>query len=114
MIQPNTSISTGTLQLSDLVPRCFRALHDLDSDAADTIARKNLCSFVRIALDEKDTEDEVAVNAAYELFNELCDALDALAPAGCYFGAHPGDGSDFGFWEDEVLEPAPAGWEWEF
>lgn len=30
--------------------------------------------------------------------DELVYRLDLLAPKGYYFGAHPGDGSDFGFW----------------
>lgn len=29
---------------------------------------------------------------------DLIDALDCYAPSGMYFGAHVGDGSDFGFW----------------
>ena len=37
---------------------------------------------------------------AQEIIAELTDMLSALAPPYCYFGAHPGDGSDFGFWPD--------------
>lgn len=38
---------------------------------------------------------------ANETVNDLIDRLNATAPEGFYFGAHPGDGSDFGFWQNE-------------
>ncbi len=40
------------------------------------------------------------------LMDELFNALDEYAPEGYYFGAHMGDGSDFGYWraEDEYQD----------
>jgi hypothetical protein len=43
-----------------------------------------------------ETSDAVEVNVA------LFDQLNELAPEGWYFGSHPDDGADYGFWlEDE-------------
>lgn len=42
-----------------------------------------------------------AMDEADGILTELFDRLDANAPAGMYFGAHPGDGSDFGWWAVE-------------
>ena len=43
-------------------------------------------------------EDGTAEDYLYEV---LFRWMDKIAPPGYYFGAHPGDGSDFGFWEIE-------------
>ena len=37
----------------------------------------------------------------YFLNEELFDTLNNYAPEGYYFGAHEGDGSDFGYWKIE-------------
>jgi hypothetical protein len=35
----------------------------------------------------------------YYAMEDLFGVLESYAPLGYYFGAHPGDGSDFGYWK---------------
>lgn len=54
-----------------------------------------------IALAERfqdDTDDSVAHWEASEVISELQDEINEYAPPGLYFGAHIGDGADFGWW----------------
>ena len=69
------SISTGTLKPEDLAPVFIEELFSRGVDAGGV------------------PED----------MDELYEALNDVCPPFVYFGAHPGDGADFGFWPD--MEP---------
>lgn len=96
------SLSHGTMRPEDLIP-CFadeirdllnkNAAH-LCSDEGRTM-RDRLVALCDDA-DAIDLEDEPFDDNG--IVTELADALSEFAPPYCYFGAHEGDGSDYGFW----------------
>jgi hypothetical protein len=110
------TISHGTLRPQDLIPAFMDALCYLD--------RKQYLEMV-IELGEIGCPIGIAVvasgyvegidatddhpwwdgeDASYLLNETLYDSLNGLAQDGFYFGSHPGDGSDFGFWQHEEEE----------
>lgn len=84
------TVSHGTLRSEDLIESFMWVLkaHQPDNDLIEEceaiLARANGAPLV--------------TDYACELVGDLMDALDRLAPEGMHFGAHEGDGSDFGFW----------------
>lgn len=82
------SVIHGTLRSFDLV---YAFIDKLDFLGQDISEYEYLD---KIPEDDPfwDSED------ASMLVEELMDKLNELAPEGYYFGAHQGDGSDFGFW----------------
>ncbi len=109
------SISHGTLRTEDLIGAFADTLEGLTFINGDYYSqpenhkeRDRLNSLVGEAQDAW-TEDGTELqdeDSARELVDWLQDALTEFAPPYCFFGAHPGDGSDFGFWpcHDEIDE----------
>lgn len=101
------SISHATLRTEDLLSAFSSELEsliflngDYFSQPENFADRDRLNNLVGEAQDQwtedgTELEDE---SIAQELVTELEDALCEFAPPYCYFGAHCGDGSDFGFW----------------
>ena len=84
------SISHGTMRSEDLIPVFLDELETLAREAGE------IDRFTPLKEDEDEREDE----QGYLLVDYLFDALNEYAPPFVYFGAHPGDGSDYGFWAD--------------
>lgn len=92
------SISSETMRLEDLIPAF---LYDLEHQNKLTIAHKKLAKEIsaRMAADDyHDLED-----AACDL-EELGEALQEYCMPYFWFGAHPGDGADYGYWLSETFE----------
>jgi len=64
----------------------------------DTLDRRTLIIKALVLLDPA----SAAVNEfCEEVWAELCEVLDDLAPDGCYFGGHPDDPACVGYWLDD-------------
>lgn len=96
------SISHGTMRTEDLLPLFAREL--------ETLARINKVRHLHASLLHSAQRIERARDwdgaEAISTLDALCEALDDYAPMYCRFGAHEGDGSDYGFWppDGEELE----------
>lgn len=95
------SISHATMRPQDLIPAFMRLLCEHHPNRAAELffmypaLRKAVKEF-----DEKDPWFE-SEEASLLLNEDIFDALNECAPEGCYFGSHPGDASDYGFWPDK-------------
>lgn len=89
------TISWGTMRSEDLIPKFLGVLKTYAKDKYDEYVNEN-----PEVLDIDGLDDETLGWIVDELF----DKLDEIAPEGTYFGAHPDDGADYGFWSVEQYE----------
>lgn len=90
----------GTLRTQDLLRACANELERLSVGGYPPIVGE--ARALADALDDDtplDGEEECASECLLDMMENY---LSPLAPEGCYFGAHPGDASDFGFWECDI------------
>lgn len=90
------SVSHGTMRPEDLVPTFLDTLKELSPRRYFQLKKDN--PEVWEWLDDTSKANE---EIDYFLNEVLFDALNLFAPPYFYFGAHPGDGSDYGFWLSE-------------
>ena len=93
------SISRGTMRVEDLIDNFSYELRKLAK------ASRRIREFVPLLKKcDKYSEDD-----APDIVSDLFDALQEFAPPYGYFGAHEGDGSDYGFWPSfDAIEGSDA------
>ncbi len=85
------TVSAGTLRTEDLLKAFVSELIRLDPESASMSDMGEALAFL---------DGNIADEAPSELVDALQDILNELCPPFVYFGSHPGDGADFGFWPD--------------
>jgi len=99
------SVSSGTLRAEDLIDAFSSTLENAVQDNADAwcsdAGRQERDRLLAIVWDAREAHE---YDDREDYVQELSEALDLFAPEGHYFGAHWGDGADFGFWPHEDSE----------
>lgn len=109
---PLGSVSSGTMRVEDVLPAVLNALSGLrltreERRKVDLVRR--LWDRVSDELDEAYQAREDDASCTWRellesyLNEDLWDIANAHCPDYCYFGAHPGDGADYGVWVIEEL-----------
>jgi hypothetical protein len=97
MVASLGSVSRATMREEDLIPAFAYELEQLDTEE----------KYKELIKEANDIDwDDVDIGIVYsnDILEELFDALNMFAPPYCYFGSHPGDGADYGFWICEDIE----------
>jgi hypothetical protein len=101
--EEGTIISEATLRDEDLITKFWNVLpleqREQFGGKYDDVLEWAARASQQVASEEQPPVPWEVVR--WFLWEKLVDALNTLAPKGCYFGAHPGDGACFGFWRDE-------------
>ena len=91
------SVSHGTLRNQDLIPAFLDAVSFLAPAVYEQMTMGMHPCVPQYAWEDDDHEWWYT-ESAYWVLEQLDETLNDYAPDGFYFGAHEGDGSDFGFW----------------
>lgn len=95
------TVSHGTLLEHDLIPAFLDTLKEINEKAWNSIVEEGHLMITILTWKEHgwlSLTDEGREQISYYVNEWLFPAMDDQAPEGYYFGAHPGDGSDFGYW----------------
>jgi hypothetical protein len=96
----NVSVSTGTLHVDELVYNCFGFLRTLPADPVT--AERLQATEQRLAASIYLNDDSPKMDKKNVLFNNIFEILEDISPRGCFFGIHPGDPGNLGFWDNSL------------
>ena len=102
------TVSSGSMREEDLISVFLEVLIELDTDHEyESVIREG-----EQIMELFHYSNENWIEITHEGWNQislylnedLWNAMDSFSPEGYYFGSHPGDGADYGFWEIEEYD----------
>lgn len=100
----NATLIHATMRPCDLIPAFLEAIRD----TVEYVQLKLAYTKSNTALDVINDADATDTDARWDsdevsffLNEELWEIMESYAPEGYFFGSHPGDGSDYGYWKNE-------------
>ena len=105
------TISDATMRSEDLIPKFMDFLDEVKEvcEIQEEVAQ------LQEEVEKLELEEEAGYGEYYKdqeqagwiLNEDIWDLMNGIAPEFCYFGAHEGDGTCYGFWtSDEALQEA--------
>lgn len=88
----------GTNRRQDLIPTFIAAVKLYNKPGYHGLIGNSFAPDVARALSEPEDTEWWYGQEASILLDDLVELLEDVAPVGLYFGTHPGDGSDWGWW----------------
>lgn len=112
-VEHKGTVSHGTTRYVDLIPTFWNYALEHIPGATITVGDADFYynTVVPLAEGEPFTDSSMSddeENIANLLLDRLLEILNDLAPEGYYFGAHPGDDGDYGFWPIRYRTRAPC------
>lgn len=93
------SVSSGSLRTEDIIENVLWYVRNTKAPnvAIPSDIVKEAQDFLD-ALQADEVSEDTETDSSEFLNDTLIPALDEISPPYFYFGSHPGDGADFGFW----------------
>lgn len=108
------SLSHGTMRPEDLIPAFLDGLEALLFQQERTPENRDELDKIRNQVEEYNDEcfddngDYIKSEFDNEIIEDLFNMLELFSPPYVYFGSHPGDGADYGYWFNlDAIEDMP-------
>ena len=96
----------ATMRNCDLVPKFLDAIKDTVEYEQMVLSFNGANPDLSVITEPYASDNDERWNSTEMQYflDDLFDVLEKYAPEGYYFGSHPGDGSDYGYWRSEMLD----------